>query len=111
GSGWAAVRGGERMRSGWRRAQRREIASLRDLLVADDAAGPHRVELLAVVRQPGASGPLRLKRAGGSHRIPLALGHDSQEALDPHDARAADPGDGRLVHGNEGGAERAWTDH
>ncbi len=75
------------------------------------AARPHRLELLGVIRQAGARAPLRLERARRAERVPLALGHHREEALDPHHAGAPDARDRRLVHRDQRGAERGRADH
>ena len=106
-----AIGGGERARPGRRRAQGREIALPGDLLVADDPARPHRLELLGVIRQTGARAPLGLERARRPQRVPLAFGDHREEALDPHHAGSPDGGDRRFVHRDERGAERGRADH
>ena len=93
-----------------RRVQRGDVALLGDLLVADDAARAHRLELLGHVRQAGARRPRRAQRAGGADRVPLALGHDGEEALDADDAGGGNGADGRLVHADQRGADRGRPD-
>jgi hypothetical protein len=63
-----------------------------------------------VVGEAGAPAPLGLDRPRGPERIPLALRHHRQEALDAHHACAADAGDRRLVHALERGPERGRVD-
>ncbi len=105
-----AISGGQDPGACRRRTQRREIASLGDVLITHDLARPHRLELFRRVGQSGARGPFRLQDPRRADCIPFALGHHGQEALNPHRACAADPGDGRLVRGHERGAQRRRSD-
>ncbi len=106
-----AVGRAEELRARGRRAQGGEIAALGDLLVAHDATRPHRLELLRVVGQPGARRPLGLESPRGADGVPLAVGDHGEEALDADHAGALDGRDGRLVHGDQGGAQRGRMDH
>ena len=104
------VRGPEGLDAGAGRPERRQVALLRHVLVADDLRRADRVGEREVVGQPRARRPLGPERARGAHRVPLPLGDDAEEAADPHDPRAGNRGDRRLVDRLEGRAERRRAD-
>ena len=100
----------EGLDAGAGRPERRQVALLRHVLVPDDLRRADRVGEREVVGQPRARRPLGPERARGAHRVPLPLGDDAEEAADPHDPRAGNRGDRRLVDRLEGRAERRRAD-
>ena len=105
------VRRAECLHAGPGRSERRQVALLRDVLVADDRRRADRVGERKVVGQTRARRPLGLERTRGAHRVPLPLGDDAEEAPEPDDPRARNRGDRRLVDRLERRAERRRPDH
>ncbi len=100
--------GGHLLRVDQRRSR---VALLHQCLVRIERARTHPRAYTCVAHERGRGRPARLQHARRGHRIPLVIGHDSDEILDAHDARAGNRSDRCLVDVDKLSPHRRWTNH